>query len=354
MRDANTTNDLLSNAAVEVQDDDYYDVQDDEDTDDASMPALDPERQRTLHTILQANNISIHDLQPRRYDTFLYEGILDHYRVEDAANPLRNPATARVFAHFIAVTGPCLSAFERHPRNTSVLFADRQIPFPQRGLWTYTMPMAALNHQGLLHSMLALASLHIARLQNASDTPSRQHYAWACKRINHLLGANAKSRHKNTTIAASMLLGFYEIFTADHRAWNFHLAGSKQLFLETDFMPLARQLRRLKLDRAVRPPVDDNHDFPSSYAQSQDEILDQIHDVDDTLISELCGTNVSYDDPQTDGRPLLGIPHELDLSNFEILKDLYWWYLKQDAYQSIISGNPLLYASTKTDCQSTC
>ncbi|KAI7558612.1 hypothetical protein KC346_g23000, partial [Hortaea werneckii] len=40
--------------------------------------------------------------------------------------------------------------------------------------------------------------------------------------------------------------------------------------------------------------------------------------------------------------PTERIPPQLDLAKFEILKDLYWWYCKQDAYQSIISGNSLL------------
>lgn len=49
-------------------------------------------------------------------------------------------------------------------------------PTSQQNLWTYILPLKALNHQGLLHAMLALASLHIARLQRASATPSYKHY----------------------------------------------------------------------------------------------------------------------------------------------------------------------------------
>ena len=166
----------------------------------------------------QHNNFSVQDLQSRRYDTFIYDGILTHYKAEEVASPLRNPATARVFAHFISVTGPSLSIYERHPVNTSVLFTEGEIPFSQQGLWTFTMPMAALHHQGLLHAMLALASLHIARLQGASLHPSMQHYAWSLKRI-HSCVSNARKRYKLTTIAATMLLGFYEIMTADHLKW---------------------------------------------------------------------------------------------------------------------------------------
>ena len=61
------------------------------------------------------------------------------------------------------------------------------------------------------------------------------------------------------------------------------------------------------------------------------------------MISNFVGREVRYEDPrgyvETEQSR---IPQELDLSNFEILKDLFWWYCKQDAYQSIVSGNPLL------------
>jgi hypothetical protein len=337
-----TPTQFLAQAAVETHDDDYYDVQSDEEMEmeTSLLSSIDLERQRTLHTILQINNISIQDLQTRRYDTFIYDGILTRYKAEEVASPLRNPATARVFAHFISVTGPSLSIYERHPRNTSVLFTEGQIPFSQQGLWTYTMPMAALHHQGLLHAMLALASLHIARLQNASLTPSMQHYAWSLKRI-HSCVSDAKKRYKLTTIAATMLLGFYEIMTADHMKWNMHLTGSKQLFLETDFATMSRQFRRLKTDRMSRHEIG-HIKAESPQISARDEILDQIYDVDERVVSELAGKEVRYDDYGQILTQRSKIPPALDLSRFEILRDLYWWYLKQDAYQSIVSGNPLL------------
>lgn len=334
---------VLSEAAVEAHDDDYYDVQSDDEM-DFDIPVVshqDLERQQSLTRMLQMNQISVQDLQTRRYDTFIFDGMLDRYRVERVANPLRNPATARVFAHFISVTGPSLSIFERHPRNTSVLFTEGQIPFSQQGLWTYTMPVAALHHQGLLHAMLALASLHIARLTGASVTPSIQHYAWALKRIHHCVG-HSKKRLKLSTIAASMLLGFYEIMTADHMKWNMHLAGSKQLFVETDFVRMTRQFKRMKTERAARLKMGGYVQADSPTGTNQDDLLAQIHDVDERLISELVGREVRYDDHGEIMTPQSGVPQELDLYKFEMLKDLYWWYCKQDAYQSIISGNPLL------------
>ncbi|KAF7198277.1 putative transcriptional regulatory protein C15D4.02 [Pseudocercospora fuligena] len=337
---------LLNAAAVGYQDDDYYDIHSDEeqDVDTAMIQGRDHQRQRTLNRILARNQISGRDLQIRRYDTFLYAGILDKYKVENVANPLKNPATARVFAHFISATGPSLSIFERHPRNTSVLFHEGSIPLSQQGLWTYTLPMAALHHQGLLHAMLALASLHIARLQDASVTPSMQHYAWALKRV-HASVSNPQSRLKLTTIAASMLLGFYEVMTADHMKWNMHLAGAKQLFVETDFVKMTQEFRQLKIQRAAtyQARMERSYSSPASpEAFSQDDLLDQIPDIDERLVSEMVGREVRYGGYGRVEAPPSAIPPELDLSKFEILKDLYWWYCKQDVYQSIVSGNALL------------
>lgn len=333
-----TPTQLLDTAAVELFDENYYDVESDEEmeTDKVALYAIANGQQTTLTRILAMNQINVQDAHSRAYDTFLYQGILDTYRVEQVANPLNNPATARIFAHFISATGPSLSVFERQPLNSSVLFTQGHIPFKQQGLWTYTMPMAALHHQGLLHAMLALASLHIARLQGAPVTSSMKHYAWALKRVHHCVG-HPKKRLQLTTIAASMLLGFYEVMTADHMKWNSHLMGARQLFVETDFAGMAKQFRSMKRERALRV-----HTSGFYQTQPQDELLDQMTDVDDRTVSIVAGHEVRYDDAGEILTPGASIPRDLDLSKWEVLKDLYWWYCKQDAYQSIVSGNPLL------------
>ncbi|EME44107.1 hypothetical protein DOTSEDRAFT_88360 [Dothistroma septosporum NZE10] len=334
---------MLNTAAVETQDDDYYDVEQDDEMDIDTNASAEHgfEWQRKLSRILALNQISICDVQTRRYDTFIYAGILDKYRVEEKASPLKNPATARVFAHFISATGPSLSIFERHPRNTSMMFNESSIPVSQRGLWTYTLPVAALRNQGLLHAMLALASLHIARLQNASVTPSMQHYAWALKRIHNSV-ATPRGRLKVTTIAATMLLGFYEVMTADHMKWNAHLAGSKQLFVDTDFVSMTKEFRRLKREKATRQQFGRNRRRSSEEPWMQDDLLDQIMDVDERVVSHMVGKEVRYEDHGGIETPHVSIPPGLDVSKFEILKDLYWWYCKQDVIQSIVSGNHLL------------
>jgi hypothetical protein len=336
----------LSDAAVEVVDDDYWDVESDEDMDvnNPTTVAQDNKRQRNLNKVLMGQHFNVPALQIRRYDTFLQEGMLDRYRVEWHANPLRNPATARVFAHFISATGPSISAFERHPVNSSVLFTEGSVSLAQQGLWTYTMPMAALHHQGLLHAMLALSSLHIARLQNGDTTPSMKHYAWALKRIHNCVSSrDSKKRLRVTTIAASMLLGFYEIMTADHMKWNTHLAGAKQLFVETNFSGMTRRYRQLKREKMAHDQAQLRRNSISAYFNREEDLPNQFNDVDEAMISNFVGREVRYEGQQGHIETAhTKIPQELDLSNFETLKDLFWWYCKQDSYQSIVSGNPLL------------
>lgn len=343
IRNDGTPTYFLTQAAVETQDDDYYDVHSEEEMelDILAVASNGDDQQRNLHRVLRVANLSLQDVQTRRYDTFINGGALNNYSPEEVASPLKHPATARVFAHFISVTGPSLSIFERHPRSSSVLFNEGQVPVSQQGIWTYTMPMLALRHQGLLHAMLALASLQIARLTGAAPTPSMQHYMWALKRV-HRCVSNPKKRSRLTTIAASMLLGFYEVMTADHMKWNTHLSGSKQLFLETDFVTMTQQFKRMKADRAAELHLGRGYNTQSSRAQMQDDILDSICDVDERVISELVGKEIRYGNHGHVMTPKSGRPSELDLNDFEILKDLYWWYLKQDVYQSIVSGNPLL------------
>lgn len=96
---------VLDDAAIENEDDDYWDVQSDEDMADiedehdenALLSSRDFNDLRRIH--LENSN----ELEIRRYDAFLYDGILSQYRPEFVASPLRNPKTLRVFAHYIHV-----------------------------------------------------------------------------------------------------------------------------------------------------------------------------------------------------------------------------------------------------------
>jgi hypothetical protein len=96
---------VLDEAAIENEDDDYWDVQSDEDMFDAETAEDEKALLATkeFDTIRRIHFENYNELGIRRYDAFLYDGLLSDYRPEYAASPLRNPKTARVFAHYIHV-----------------------------------------------------------------------------------------------------------------------------------------------------------------------------------------------------------------------------------------------------------
>jgi hypothetical protein len=198
--------------------------------------------------------------------------------------------------------------------------------------------------------MLALASLQIARLQGASVTPSYKHYAYSLKRLSRNLG-NPKKRLSITTLATSMLLAYYEVWTAEHVKWSTHLVGAAQLIKELDFRSLTREARRLRAAHMA-----EERQFPR---QNPEMLIDQklfnksleerAMVPDENLVSTIIGKQVNYDDfgmiVEENGarcEKKANLPEKLDLQSFETLQDLYWWYARHDAFQSIISGNPLM------------
>lgn len=226
----------------------------------------------------------------------------------------------------------------------------------QQGLWTYVLPLKALNHQGLLHAMLALSSLHIARLQGASITPSYKHYAYSLKRLGRALG-HPKKRLSIPTLATALLLAFYEVWTAEHTKWSVHLVGAAQLLTELDFRSLTREARRLKAARDA-----EERRYPHQNSEiilDQDDFQETLQKMDlkpdMNLVSTIIGKQVNYDDfgmivedngaRQDTNTRLSGF----DVKSFETLQDLYWWYCRHDMWQSCVSGNSLMYVIDHSD-----
>jgi hypothetical protein len=246
-------------------------------------------------------------------------------------------------------TAVSISIYERNPRNSSLIF-EGPTPPAQQGLWTYVLPLKALNHQGLLHAMLALSSLHIARLQGASITPSYKHYAYSLKRLGRVLG-HPNKRHSIPTLATALLLAFYEVWTAEHTKWSTHLVGAAQLLTELDFRSLTRESRRLKAAKTVeeRRYPHQNPGVILDQDESQETLQKKDLKPDENLVSTIIGKQVSYDDfgmiiedngARQDAKTKLS---GFDVKSFETLQDLYWWYCRHDMWQSCVSGNPLMY-----------
>ena len=334
--------------------DEYYDV--DSDEEDSSMkPHIGDTPSHNLGPLI-AMSASQDDGHIRSMTGFLNEpNVLATYQPSYSVSPLMDSRTARVFCHFITATAPTLAVCERHPSNPAIIFSGVPVPKSQRSLWSYILPMMALRHQGLLHAMLALASLHISKLQQSSPTPSLRHYHFALRRVAKALG-NEKKRRDVATLAATLLLGFYEVTTAEHNKWNSHLSGARELIMDIDF---PRTAKRIETQRCRQEEAESRHqlhhgmtngyvqlhsrrlsdDFPSKYDRQLDE----------TLISTIMGyqTNFNqYGQIIDEDKPIEKSETPLmpqDIENFEVQCDLFWWYAKQDIYQSIISGNRLLY-----------
>lgn len=214
--------------------------------------------------------------------------------------------------------------------------------------------MLALSHQGLLHSMLALASLHIAKFQQTSPTPSLKHYHYALRRVAKALTQPAK-RQDVATLAATLLLGFYEVTTAEHNKWNSHLAGARQLVMDIDFVGMGKRLKatkaRMQMNRKAQHYYDSSaygYSYNGGGPPEAHQIPEDGDAIDENLVSTIMGWKTSYDhygrvlEPSDtedeDYKPMT--PKEME--NFELQCDLFWWYGKQDMYQSMVSGNRLL------------
>ncbi|KAL9003122.1 MAG: hypothetical protein Q9188_003986 [Gyalolechia gomerana] len=338
--------------SIEAPDDDYFDVTSDEEQADPDLTMSDaPSSDLGLMLALSANQLG-HGY--RSLTNFLDEpNVLFTYRPSWLASPLMDPQTARVFCHFVTATAPTLSLHNRHPTNPSVMFTGAPVPSYQRSLFTYTLPMMALTNQGLLHAQLALASLHIAKLQQTSAAPSLKHYHYALRRVAKAVGHPDK-RREIATLAATLLLGFFEVTTAEHNKWNSHLAGARELILEIDFAGMTKRINAYKAETDMirkRGMYDYGHGqrYGAQRRMSFD-ILRTDKEIDENFVSILMGYRTRYDDygqvaelsepPSHYHVPLT----PKDVETFEIQCDLYWWYAKQDMYQSLISGNRLLWS----------
>lgn len=198
--------------------------------------------------------------------------------------------------------------------------------------------------------MLALSSLHIARLQGASITPSYKHYAYSLKRLGRSLN-NPTKRLSVPTLATALLLAFYEVWTAEHTKWSTHLVGAAQLLTEFNFRTLTQQARRSKAAQMAEEKQFP-HQNPGILINRQ-EFNDNLREKnlmpDESLVSTIVGKKVCYDDfgmvfedngARMDRKSRLA--GDFDVKEFETLQDLYWWYCRHDIWQSCVSGNFLM------------
>lgn len=209
-----------------------------------------------------------------------------------------------------------------------------------------TFPYLALNHPALLQGMLALGSLQLAMTQGVPATASMKHYHLSLRRIARNYRSPIK-RATPATLAATLLLGFYEVWNSDHEKWCKHLWGARALLKEIPLRAMTKAANAYRLREyiiaqypanASRGPYDDNSVVALAF---RDSIIDT------ELLSRLTGLPVDYEvyekfDHPDDRLWRRNMSTKKDIENYEQIVDLFWWYCKMDVYQSILGGTLLL------------
>jgi hypothetical protein len=132
--------------AIVEDEDDPFDVSDDEDIAMEEEESSGAWQEDIQDGHLRNNDLGIlvalqarqdnQDLSLRSFTSFIDRpDMLATYVPSSQSTPLRDPMTARIFCHFVNVTGPCMSLFERHPANPSLMFQGAPVPKSQQNIW---------------------------------------------------------------------------------------------------------------------------------------------------------------------------------------------------------------------------
>ncbi|KAH7160818.1 hypothetical protein EDB81DRAFT_327611 [Dactylonectria macrodidyma] len=280
--------------------------------------------------------------QVRAFSTFAKCNVLSEYTASAQISELKDARILAIFMHFIQVTGPSMSLYERHPFDQEDTYDST--PKRANNLWSYTFPIIAFNHPALLHAILALASLQIAKLQKIPATAAMKHYHLAIRRIAKNVNKPLR-RTQPPTLAATLLLAYFEVWSSDHTKWCNHLFGARILLREIPLKDMSRKCLPIKRLTQRRKDNEDqkqiNSFFPGYNATPQSKLFD----LDYELLQKLSGHQIAAEDYcLAEDQPLDPASHlvtDKDIEQYENLRDLFWWYCKMDVYQSMLGGTKL-------------
>ncbi|RYO94110.1 hypothetical protein DL763_004178 [Monosporascus cannonballus] len=290
------------------------------DDDDASIPDSDDD----LVPVMQGSHLALDEVglivsrrldqpsnifetQARTFSFFAADNFLAAYEPSPTSSPLNDTETASVFWHFINVTGPSISLYERHPVDPSTLFRGQPVP------------------------------------------KSRQHI-WTCRPARRAQPAN---------LAATLLLAFYEVWNSDHVKWSKHLLGARWVFREIPLAEMTRSVMAMKMEERQRRAQARQFEFEAGFADPNDQeeeptVLHRDWDeVNVDLLRAITGKDLTYDEFGMLPEEFSMFPRSKkkltakDIETYERLSDLFWWYAKMDVYQSILGGTRLLDLSRK-------
>lgn len=189
--------------------------------------------------------------------------------------------------------------------------------------------------------MLALASLQVSKLQETPPTAAHKHYHISLRRIARNVDTPSR-RLQPATLAATLLLAYFEVWNSEHQKWCSHLYGARTLFTEIDLRNMARRclpakslkerqriMKRMGLAGIGGPlPPDPNAlDFDFLTAITGYRVTAEDYCLREDQLFQNTGSQTT----------------EKDIDNFENLRDLFWWYCKMDVYQTVLGGAKLLY-----------
>lgn len=261
---------------------------------------------------------------------------------------LRDPTLMSLFRQFVRITGPFISMYERQQ---TVQVEIEQICPPNQAigpsLWTRTIPLLSEGHPALMHAVLALAGLQTANLRGIKPVIALQHYGIAIRRLHRTL-ADQSRVGRPSTIAASLLLAYFDVWQADHASWGAHLFGASIPFYYLDLKNMSR--RCLAAKRMRQRLMEDQESrnigafFPTSSPASGFANDGQYIKFD--LLKTITGFPMKAEDycigPNQIPDETTSAVQDSEIKEYETLRDLFWWYCKMDLYQSILGATKLL------------
>lgn len=126
-----------------LEDDQYWDVSDDE---ELMADSGDEGGQTSGHLLSNDQGVQVlarlrerqgsFDTHIRTFSAMGTGFALTNYRPSLSNSPLTDTQTAAIFWHFVTVTGPSMSLYERHPVDPSPMFSGEPVPTTKQHIWT--------------------------------------------------------------------------------------------------------------------------------------------------------------------------------------------------------------------------
>lgn len=271
----------------------------------------------------------------RTFSAFAQNYALSEYMDYAHNSELRRHDMQTIFMHFVSVTGPTMSLYERDPASLASGARFDGDATLDNNLWSHTFPLLSFHHPGLFHAIMAIASLQIATLQNTPATAALRHYHCSIRRNARNVSTPVRNT-KLTTVATTLMLAYFEVWSSDHTKWCNHLLGGRLLFKQIPLRQMSRICLPVKRMRHFPSPLS----APMMIGPKRDPA-----DLDYGLLSSITGNRVTAEDYGLQDGQLLDEEclwtTDKDIENYDILRDLFWWYAKMDVYQSILGGTKL-------------